>query len=524
MKLKKKVLPVFLAIALATAVTAMIPTAAFAAASSINATENGGGSWTISGTIDVTGGSFSSVTLDTDSNGIVSVSSVAAYDGSDGPLGSPYFEDGVFFVNNPSGIAYVVFSADVTGASGDLAITATATYSLGGTTQLTQGTFTATPPPTTYVLTVSSGSGSGSYAAGTPVPIVADTAPSGQEFDAWTGDTTGIADVNAASTTITTQAAAAAITATYKALPPATYALAVSSGSGSGSYAAGTPVTIVADVAPSGQQFKEWTTSNGGSFASAASANTTFTTPAAATTVTATYEPIPPLPDTTAPVISLNGATTVNLTVGDFWTDPGATVTDNVDPMVAVVVSGTVDLSAAGTYTLTYDATDAAGNPAISVTRTIIVNTAPVVPVSYLVLTHFGKWTGSGTATGTIDGDHLKFVRLTLAGDVVDGGNYTVTSGSTVITLSESYLKTLVDGDYTFVAEYSDGTSGEINLTIARPTQVQVPENVPLLEAKNLPQTGDVVLGKLLGLIGLAVLGVVGITAGLRTRLRRHNN
>ena len=33
--------------------------------------------------------------------------------------------------------------------------------------------------------------------------------------------------------------------------------------------------------------------------------------------------------DTTAPVITLIGSSTINLTVGDTWTDPGATATDN---------------------------------------------------------------------------------------------------------------------------------------------------------------------------------------------------
>ena len=35
--------------------------------------------------------------------------------------------------------------------------------------------------------------------------------------------------------------------------------------------------------------------------------------------------------DTTAPVITLAGSSTINLTVGDTFTDPGATATDDVD-------------------------------------------------------------------------------------------------------------------------------------------------------------------------------------------------
>jgi uncharacterized protein (TIGR02145 family) len=61
--------------------------------------------------------------------------------------------------------------------------------------------------------------------------------------------------------------------------------------SGSGSYAANATVIINAGTAPSGQKFKNWTTTSGGvTFANANSAATTFTMPANAVTVTAMFE------------------------------------------------------------------------------------------------------------------------------------------------------------------------------------------------------------------------------------------
>ncbi len=69
---------------------------------------------------------------------------------------------------------------------------------------------------TLHALTVNSGSGSGLYMAGTEVAIVADAATEGQVFDAWTGDTAGIEDVNSVSTTLTMPAAAVEVTATYR--------------------------------------------------------------------------------------------------------------------------------------------------------------------------------------------------------------------------------------------------------------------------------------------------------------------
>lgn len=53
-----------------------------------------------------------------------------------------------------------------------------------------------------YSLTVNGGSGSGVYDIWTDIPITADPAPAGQVFDSWTGDTSGVADVFSASTTI----------------------------------------------------------------------------------------------------------------------------------------------------------------------------------------------------------------------------------------------------------------------------------------------------------------------------------
>ena len=79
--------------------------------------------------------------------------------------------------------------------------------------------------------------------------------------------------------------------------------------------------------------------------------------------------------DTIPPVITLNGSSTVQLNVGDTWTDPGASANDETDGDISdsITVNGTVDTSTVGTYTLTYSVTDAANNTN-STTRTVIVN------------------------------------------------------------------------------------------------------------------------------------------------------
>lgn len=80
--------------------------------------------------------------------------------------------------------------------------------------------------------------------------------------------------------------------------------------------------------------------------------------------------------DTVAPVITINGAATINLTQGDTYTEAGATATDNSGEAISVVTDNSaVDTSAAGTYTVTYSATDSSGNQGTA-TRSVVVASA----------------------------------------------------------------------------------------------------------------------------------------------------
>ena len=85
--------------------------------------------------------------------------------------------------------------------------------------------------------------------------------------------------------------------------------------------------------------------------------------------------------DTAAPVITLTGSATVTLTVGDTYVDEGATAVDDLDNDVTldIEVDNPVDTGAAGTYTVSYNVSDSAGNAATEVTRTVTVNDPPVV-------------------------------------------------------------------------------------------------------------------------------------------------
>jgi hypothetical protein len=143
-------------------------------------------------------------------------------------------------------------------------------------------------PPVTYTLTVvngtlANGTSSGSYAAGTVVTIVANAAPSGQQFQSWSG--ASVANASASTTTLTMPAANTMVTAGYSAVSAPTYTLTVVGGTGGGTYAAGTVVMIGATV-PAGEQFQSW---SGATVANSAAASTTLTMPAAITTVTAQF-------------------------------------------------------------------------------------------------------------------------------------------------------------------------------------------------------------------------------------------
>jgi hypothetical protein len=82
--------------------------------------------------------------------------------------------------------------------------------------------------------------------------------------------------------------------------------------------------------------------------------------------------PVDPELDTTAPVITLNGLSSIRLNVGDSYTELGATAIDETDGVISVNTTGTVDTSVVKSYVITYTATDIAGNEATKI-RTVMV-------------------------------------------------------------------------------------------------------------------------------------------------------
>ncbi|MES9944380.1 MAG: DUF5011 domain-containing protein [Candidatus Thiodiazotropha sp.] len=151
--------------------------------------------------------------------------------------------------------------------------------------------------------------------------------------------------------------------------------------------------------------------------------------------------------DTAPPVITLLGANPFELSTGNTFTDPGATATDDVDGDISanIMVGGdTVDITTPGTYALTYDVSDAAGNAASQVTRTVVVSdgtadtTPPVItllgdnPIEIDIASGAAFTDPGATATDNVDGDIS--ASIVVGGDTVD----TTTLGTYVVTYDVS--------------------------------------------------------------------------------------
>ena len=75
----------------------------------------------------------------------------------------------------------------------------------------------------------------------------------------------------------------------------------------------------------------------------------------------------------------------------------------------------------------------------------------------------------NGTLAIRGNGAFAKFQRVKVDGTVIDASNYTVTEGSTIITLKADYLKTLSEGSHTFEIVWTDG-SASTGFTVVKNT------------------------------------------------------
>ncbi|WP_156492567.1 immunoglobulin-like domain-containing protein, partial [Oleiphilus sp. HI0080] len=106
--------------------------------------------------------------------------------------------------------------------------------------------------------------------------------------------------------------------------------------------------------------------------------------------------------DTTVPVITLTGDTNIDIALGDLFVDPGYSASDNIDGDLSSSVSptGNVDINTEGTYILSYDVSDTAGNSAVTQTRTVNVVTPVTISFEAETATISGAHTVASTNTG----------------------------------------------------------------------------------------------------------------------------
>ena len=85
--------------------------------------------------------------------------------------------------------------------------------------------------------------------------------------------------------------------------------------------------------------------------------------------------------DTTKPIITLIGESTITLIEGTSYTDSGATALDNIDGDISssIQINNPLDTNLVGTYNITYNVSDSLGNIANQVIRTVIVKAKPII-------------------------------------------------------------------------------------------------------------------------------------------------
>jgi len=78
------------------------------------------------------------------------------------------------------------------------------------------------------------------------------------------------------------------------------------------------------------------------------------------------------------PTLTLLGEASVSIPAKSTYRDAGATADDNIDGNISarVATSGSVNTAVVGSYTLTYNVVDFAGNSATPITRSVSVTPA----------------------------------------------------------------------------------------------------------------------------------------------------
>lgn len=352
-------------------------------------------------------------------------------------------------------------------------------------------TITVSPEPVkTYVLKVVNGTGTGEYEAGALITVKADPAPAGQRFASWSGlDGLSVSsgDADPSQVTFYMPANNLTVTALYEEIPVTKYTITVSSGDG-GSVTPGT-----CDVAEGTSQTFEMTPNEGYEVDSVKvdgedveeTASYTFSNVTGPHTLEVTFrlKEIPPVVE--APVITtqpgganIKAGETATFTITATGTslayqwqidrNDGNGFVNIPNANQPSYTTSVVDKSCDG-FKYQCIVSNAAGLVTSSIAVLTVTEAVVPTPVDYRIIDGAnGNWVlntdGSLVIRG--NGDFSKFTGVKVDGVLIDARNYTVTEGSTIVTLKADYLNTLSQGSHTFEIVWNDG-SVATNFTVS---------------------------------------------------------
>lgn len=230
--------------------------------------------------------------------------------------------------------------------------------------------------------------------------------------------------------------------------------------------------------------------------------------------------------DVTPPVITLLGNASESLNLGGTYTDAGATATDDTDGNLTGSIStvNNVDVNTVAVYTITYNVSDAAGNAATEVSRTVEVMDV-IEPVITLVgnatesVEVGGTYTDAGaTASDNYDGDLTGSISTVNGVDVNTAGSYTVTynvndaSGNSATEVVRTV--NVVAATRTSIADgnFNDGSTWDCSCVPSEVENVVIAHDINLNAsyAQNADRTFTVNSGKFLIIPAANTLSVAG--------------
>ncbi len=111
------------------------------------------------------------------------------------------------------------------------------------------------------------------------------------------------------------------------------------------------------------------------------------------------------------------------------------------------------------------------------------------------------QYIGTGDYILRLDKEPDKFIDVLMDGIPVDLSNYTVTEGSTIITFSENYLRTLQEGEHIIKVNFTDGYADTTLTILSSDTPSNKEPEISENNNEAAAKTGDVMSPVLLGVL-----------------------